>query len=526
MITDAELERLNRLVEDELSAGRSPTQALEPLQKVLDDSVIRTDDLVFDSWQSTVPLPGHILVCNDSSVLSTHLSNVYPAMSGCGPHYNGMYGDCAMLRDKTAATLILNGSRPAASIAEQVVLCLRVMGSSQVSLLPELAAATRRHLSAIMLKYPVLMHPAILVPVLRSGCREYVSLASALSQTVHGALPRYSHFRGREQDKVSGVDQELVAQLTAFAKHPCVRLAFGRAAHRVRANRTATTASDKAVNMGKESLVRSVLGLTGPRVEFLASAMELDELAGTPADGPVRPFWASMRGQDHLLSQLDAMLAASIAAACGLVHVAALQGTLPDSMRAYAPDTKFLLAIRNRRDHLFGPVPVKSAIGQALLKSTQRRLFLGRQDSLAPSELTHNVRNLALGLSHIGFCGSTREAGEFLLEACVGELRPDGNMPSADATCAVAFLKAVDELGGLGGTDEAVIATAERLKTIAAQEMRPFADAWAKAAEVFGTERVMMSIINKASDEAKLRAPADVEASDSTPARRRARAAV
>jgi hypothetical protein len=526
MMTDAELERLNRLVEDELKAGRSPAQALEPLQKVLENSVIRTDDLVFDAWQSTEPLPGHILACNDSSVLSTSVSNVYPALSGCGPHYNGMYGDREMLRDKTAAIHIQKGNRPAASIAEQVVLCLRVMGTSQVSLMPELAAATRRHLSAIMLKYPVLMHPALLVPVIRGGGREYVSLASALSQTAHGALPRYSHFRSREQDKASGVDQGLVAQLTAFAKHPCVRLIFGRAAHRVRADLAGKSSRDRQVKMGKESLVRSVLGVTGPRVEFLASVMELDELAGTPVNGPVRPFWASVDGEEHLLSQLDAMLAASIAAASGLVHVAAMQGTLPDSMRAYSPDTNFLLAIRNRHDHLFGPVPVESAIGQTLLKSAQRRLFLGRQDSLAPAELAHNVRNMALALTYIGFCGSAREAGEFLLESCVGALRPDGNLPRVDATCAVAFLKAIDELGGLGESDEAIIATAERVKASATQENRPFSDAWAKAAEVFGTERVMLSVINRASAEAKLGAPVAAEGADAAPARRRARAAV
>lgn len=525
MMTDAELEGMNRLVADELKAGRTAIQALVPLQLLFEQSVIRTDDLVFDSWQSVEPLPGHILACNDSSVLSSQPSTLYPALSGCGPHYNGMYGDCEMLRDKTAASCIQEGNRPPVSVAEQVVLCVRVLGTSQVSLMPELAAATRRHLSSIMLKYPVLMHPALLVPVIRSGEREYVSLGSALSQTAHGALPRYSHFRSREQDKASGVDQELMAQLTAFAKHPCVRLMFGRAAHRVRADQAGKTARDRQMKMGKESLVRSMLGITGPRVEFLASVMELDELAGSPADGPVRPFWASVDGEEHLLAQLDAMLATSIAAASGLVHVAAMQGTLPDPMRAYAPDTAFLLDIRNRHDHLFGPVPVESAIGQSLVRSAQRRLFLGRQDSLAPTELAHNVRNLALGLAYVGFCGSTSEAGEFLLEACVGELRPDGNMPRADATCAVAFLKAVDELGGLGGTDEAVIATVERLKTSATQERRPFTDAWVSAAEVFGTERTMISVINRVSSEAKLAAPA-ANGAEASAARRRARAAV
>ena len=97
---------------------------------------------------------------------------------------------------------------------------------------------------------------------------------------------------------------------------------------------------------------------------------------------------------------------------------------------------------------------------------------------------------------------------------------------------------AIHELGGLGGADREVIAAAEHLKAAASDGRKPFADRWAQAARVFGTERLMTSVINRASTEAKLRAPvADVNADsvadsaavanpDAVGARRRARAAV
>jgi len=292
------------------------------------------------------------------------------------------------------------------------------------------------------------------------------------------------------------------------------------------------------------------------KIEFLASVMELDDLASAAASSASRtavaprPSYASVDGEDSLRSQLDAMLTASVAAASGLVHVAALQGTLPDAMRAHAPDMEFLADIRRRRAHLFGLDPEQSAMGQALIMSTQRRVFLGKSDSLSACELAHNTRNLAMGLAYVGFCGSTQEAAEFIFRVSVGAQRPDGRFPHVQTSGAVAFLKTIHELGGLGGADSEVIAAAEHLKAAASDERKPFADRWAQAAQVFGTERLMTSVINRASTEAKLRVPvadanadvnADVNADavadsaadsaavaspDAVGSRRRARAAV
>ena len=197
--------------------------------------------------------------------------------------------------------------------------------------MPEAASAVRRHLSGIMLDYPVLLHPSILLPSLRSNGSqtEYTSLASALACTPHAGLARYSHFRSRAQDKEGGIDEALLDRLTAFAKHPCVRLAFDSAAVRIRLAPQTQGVRHRPIRKTKETLLRSLTGSTGQRVEFLGSVMELDELGGQHNGQLVRPFWSNVKADRPMLGLLDAMIAASIAAASGIVHVAASQGSIP-----------------------------------------------------------------------------------------------------------------------------------------------------------------------------------------------------
>jgi hypothetical protein len=383
MLSDTELQRLNAIVADELAAGHSPTHALEVLGLELETHYCTGEDFAFGTGRSPKGLDGHIMLCSSATTWQPAV-DIYRELSGSGAHYNGMFGDGSMLRDEGAARSLTKKDKPAAPISEQVVVCLRILGCSQVSLMPELAAVTRRHLSDILLKYPVLMHPAFLMPVAQPET-EYTALAWALARTPHGGLPRYSHFKSANDE----LDRGLLQQLTAFAKHPCVRVAMTRAAHRVRLDKDSGNRK-REIRMGSETLVRALLALTGPRVQFLASLMELDELANPPGPNvtPPRPFAAMVDKDPSLRGQLDPMLAASTAAASGMVHTAVVLGTLPDSMRTYERDPHFLASIRTRAPVLFGLDPLESSFGRALASSTMRRIFLGRQDDMGPAELT------------------------------------------------------------------------------------------------------------------------------------------
>lgn len=392
--------------------------------------------------------------------------------------------------------------------------------------MPQLAAAVRRHLSGIMLQFPVLLHPSILMARLSGPTQivDYTSLASILATSPHGALPRYSHFRSRQDDKEAGqIDHGLIDRLSAFAKHPCVRRVFEQPATRLRQDPHAVTARGREIKISTEKLSSATMSALGPRVEFLASVMELDELAGTYAGELVRPFWSAVKNEPYRIVLLDTILTASIFAAAGGVHAGALHG-IPDEMRAYRPDMGFLTAVRRRQQHLFDTGHDDSGIGQALLKSCQRRIFLGRQDALAPAEVRHNTRNLAMALHFIGFCNSQQEAAVYLLEVCAGSLRPDGNLPRVDTTGAVAFLKAVDTLGGLGSCDDEVVARIGQLRNTISDARRPFMDAWITAADALASERLMTSVIDRVASAAT--SPICTHPSEPMLGRRRSRASL
>ena len=161
MISDLELLRLNNLVASGLASGISPELAMQPLQHEIERNPVRAMDIEFDAGCSESPVESHLLL-HPASPLSRHLRSAYAGISGSGTYYNGMFGHGQSLLDavrySSAVDDIEQPDRPPAPISEQVLLCVRLLGMSNVSLMPEAASAVRRHLSGIMLDYPVLLH--------------------------------------------------------------------------------------------------------------------------------------------------------------------------------------------------------------------------------------------------------------------------------------------------------------------------------------------------------------------------------
>ena len=205
MLSNLELRRLNDLVADGVARGLAPEAALAPLERELEGAVVRTGDMPFGAYDAPEPLPGRLLLCAglDSRPVGTtryllcaglggvrpHLGDAYLGIAGGGHDYNGMFGDGSMLRDAMAATAVLKQDRAPASIGEQTVCCVMLLGAPQGSQDPELTAAVRRHLSSILLRFPVLMHPAIVIPAWRNSNAEYTTIPAALSRTLGGSLP-------------------------------------------------------------------------------------------------------------------------------------------------------------------------------------------------------------------------------------------------------------------------------------------------------------------------------------------------
>lgn len=509
MLTDSTLFELNSLVQGALASGASPKKALELLHDELKNGpyAVSADELPFDSSQAKRGIPHHVML-DSWATARKPLHWVYRSLSGSGTHYNGMWGDIhgdLALIPEDAAARVKSGDAPADSICEQVVLCLRLLAASSSSVLPDTAKAVRRHLSELFLQYPVLLHPAVMAPLYFEYERpEYGSLLYLLSKTPHGGLPRYSHF---EEDDgqvplAQMPNQELVARLTAFARHPCVQAALTRAPMRVCLNKK----SDSILS-GKDNLIEAMTSVMGPRVQFLASIMETEELARPVGPNVTRPLpfaplipkpttrAASMDAESKERSVLSALSSATMAAS-GLVHLVTTLNTVHRGLRTWARDARLLADVRARMPVLCGLNKEKSQFGQMLRDSMLRRVFL-RQQSLPLEELVQNTKRMAQGLVDSGFSNSLPEAAHFVADAVLGHDRAGSNLPSVDVAGAVAFIKAVDEMGGFGEGEQALSGMRRVLGAVRdypAHEIPHRAD-WESAFRVVATEKTMVGVM-------------------------------
>ncbi|MEJ6002598.1 hypothetical protein [Paucibacter soli] len=498
MLDNIDLHHLNSLVSREIASGKSGAEALAALASELSGRVIQAKEFAFDRGHADQELPEHLLLC-DTAPLTRSTADLYAGLSGTGKGYDGMFGNGEMLRNQPAADSLHRGSSSPASIPVQVTLCLRILGGPQVSMEPALVDAVRLRLSSILLEYPVLMHPAILVPVRNSGNIEFTTIASALATTPHGGLPRPGHF-----PIPLGLDsQALMRSLTEFAVNPCVIAAMSEPMIRVRDQAAGKGGIRSDPKVSREVLARSLLRAIGPRVEFLGSVMELDDLrAKASGDSkPTPPFWCAMQGAPQLRPQLLGMMAQSTAAASGLVHTSSTAGHMPDSMFRHRYDASFLACVRARMGEL-RPLDISvDSFVSTMASGMQRRIFLGRGDEVSPGEIAHNTEALIRGLVESGTFASTEAAAIFSIQHCIGPGRPDDVLPRTDTTGAIAFLKTIDALGGLGdGSDEAALRSLALIRhevaTIPAHPT-PFRDAWTTACDVTISERSMFAVINR-----------------------------
>lgn len=497
---DADLDRLNSIIPDALAAGKQPAAALAELDLVLSEQYIDKSRIVFGTSEATEHATGRVLL-GESADLATDPGRRLAAICGAGVHYNGMFGDCSLFEDENLSRFLLTAVRPPAPVSEQVLHCIKLLGAPEKSSLGAIHDAVQRHLSSILLEYPVLMHPAFMVPRWQWSSNDYRSVTGAIAMAPQGSLPRYSHFhRGNGSVPAPRTDIQLLARLKAFATHPCTQLAFNRAGHRIHAD----AGSRPSIKTGKESLLRSLLSVTGPHPSFLASVMEIDELAlSTHAESwSRRPFWAAASGQAPLVAQLDSMLARSMTAAAGLIHTPAADEKTP--AKSYSVDIEFLTNLRNIKGQLFKGDGYESDFGKAIARAMQRSLFLGngtKQAPLSSAEVAFNVRATLWALCEVGLARTPQEAGRFVIDCTLGPRRPDANLPPTDATGAVAFLHALDQSDALATEGHA--GAVRRLNQISADLNEAAAPTqyradWLTACSVLSTERVMQATFERA----------------------------
>lgn len=494
MLSNAQLAIFQALVDDELAAGRSGDAALEGLKGKLDDCVVSSSELAFDTWESEVALPNHVLLAH-TDMLSMFRSFVYSHIAGGGRHYNGMYGDGQLLRDTDACFDLLKSDREPAPIAEQVSLCLRVLDSGLGSIHPEIVKATRRHLGTILLNYPVLMHPAFVIPVHRASGNEYVSISHALASCLNGALPRLSDLVADGED-----DAPIRARLAAFANHPCTRLALTKTAMRVYSSAAKPSGRRGKPKFAKESLAKAIFGRTGSHAGFLASVMELEDMSGRATDAV--PF-SSTTQSIHLRTPLQVTMGLAAFGAMGIAHTGPV-GSIPQEQLRYPKDAGYLAHLKRRLTalqwHRQG-----EAFAQGFLGAIQRRIFLGSRGGasvpLPVDVMLHNLRSVVSGMVECGMADDKSAAAQLVLQWSLGAKRPSTNLPAFDTVTASAFLCAMEELGGFGWNAlELPKRMQELLDDVLSVPARPmpFKDDWANVLRAMVAERSMKAVLRRA----------------------------
>lgn len=507
MLSDAELISLNRLVDDQLSAGRTSAQALKALEAALRDRVIPGDELVFRDGCSERALPAHILLCNDGSGMSRSL----------GQTMNGIYSDRSLHRAADACALIEGEDRAQEPIADQILLCLRILALESVH--PETASEVRRHLSSILLRYPVLLHPAFLVPTrpAAEAETEYRCIAHILAGTAHGGLPRFSHFSHDGHHQRAGSEVDLAIRIDAFAKHPCVQRALNATAG-------AVVLVGGRIRRQRHNLAHAFARRMGSRVQFIASVMELDDRAhpGTPSPRFGLLDQCTDNGPVH--DRARAILLDSFADACGLVYLGdaiPIYASLPFEMRRRPLDHDFLHGFARRLPSLTDTKAPESPDkpGTSLLSAVApRRIFVDRFNAVSPADLAHNVRGLVSGMAHVGAFPSMASAAAAVFEVSVPTNDEYPRYQPVAVCGAMSVLKELADLGGLGATDEAIIQSLLDLKLRAEAASTPDSSQWALAASFLATERSMQLTITRHEPSPATQSPANRQGAVSAPA--------
>lgn len=475
--------QLAELAPSATAPGLSPADALAGFHNVLRGEAIPAGRLMFAGYPSAAAVNGCSLVC-DSSVLGLQPHVALLQLSGAGPGYSGLLNECAKDLPQSVLESVKGQSIEVAPLGRRVGLCIRLLDSPVGTLAPSVHLTIQRHLSSILLDNPSLLHPAFLVPRRNGNRTEFVSIASALASSTQGALPRYSHFRPDETPPVAAGDirdRHLFARLEAFARSPCVRWALSERTMRIEA--ADPVGSSCAIQVKQEALPQALLRSLTPHPEFLASVLELDELAFPRLRSEkALPFAHAIAAQDRWRHQLVPLLARSTFAAFGSLHshLEGINGWTP----FHRKDRWLLAAVKARAPELAG------LMAKTLGAGLQRWMFPPGASAIPPRLAAENLERIVAGLVECGLAESSLSAAAFVMEHTIGRSRPDGRLPSASTPQALAFLSGLDRYGA-GPAAMTQLCTA--LGSAAASA---HAADWQAAVDAIEIERRMGALLN------------------------------
>lgn len=511
---DDRIHSLNELVSPSLSADvRTVDFNMKDLSAAIHSSQLGevSSQVDPDTGEPCPTLPGHMLI-HANALLALDWDDIWIRLQGGGPKNawaNTVFGNlneklafdrCAKVIDNPRLVDDLRDSETVpVSIVERLVLSLRILSVLGVySAKPEATKAAQQCLSEVLLSYPVLMHPKILVPVYRKGVFEYANVLHALAGTTAG-LPRRSHF-GPDY-KGANLDE----RLKSFASHPCVTLALRQqtSAH------VTVDLSPVTIKTDTRRLVTFGLNLATPRVQFIASVLELDEFAQPGVNIPMNSWYPKTsdpkKSESNRLERnlLMRSMAASFFASTGLTHssskptfeVIECLGRA-QSTTCFPLDSDFLVYLNKS-----SPVLVADqCFMNSLRDSMSKRIFSGRTDDLGAVDVQANTQALISGLTAAGITKTKADAAVFIVDAVLGQARVRRQLPfpKADSSSVLAFIECIAESGGFGEANSNCIDLLLDVVKSQPNYVTPYRDQWSAVLGAFGIERVMRDVISRA----------------------------
>lgn len=459
----------------------------------------------------------------DDSMSGAAPSKVWWDLAGSGDQYNGLFG--ALDGNGDPVDLLRTQQRfetprantPPLEMAPLAAQCARFLAGTLAVSSPNLARRVQLLLNEILLEHPVLMHPGLLCPTLAEGGIgvQFMSIAHALAQSRCGTLPRLRHYG--ESMQAPKPTSGMISRLRDFWSHPCVRLGVGQCVV-VRPNHDGVYKRETAPLPG---ILKKGLPRSGVSRAFAASVMELDDIVA--GGNAVSAQWHSA---PLPLDPGDAPEKAEVWRAWTRL---VLQSLFMDAA-AVSNDTEVLDCFRRRSEALTALGFRRDCVDRSLCET----IFAWPSNPTSALDVWTRTRDLCAALVHANvqlptpeYTGdvlsggtvqdmTTQRAAFYILEYAIGRLGFGTplrrKLPDVDAGAAIAFLRAIDDMGGFGSMAPGLAGTGSQASRIVAHFQRAVASeegfpdgcapVWTQALHAFWAEKSMQHVIHSATQAA------------------------
>ena len=354
----------------------------------------------------------------------------------------------------------------------------------------------QKNLSAILLEYPVLMHPVLRIPARNPKGKGRVSVPNAIAMTRFARLPMATDFGPSNT-------AENRAQLHSFANSTSMKLGWttrttGNTTGQIR-HAIGKTAFSLAIEIDKvrPALIASLHELGKHRGP---SARALRNAGFGPDSEPTRvvcPYLDDKREYaDNGSNLYGSAYSESFFAACGVgLDRLGIRHTL-------VPE--FLTVIRDRSRDSDGSL--NSAFKSTMTSAAVTRMVGAFGESVSAADVAENLHRLVSGMVRSGMIGTPELGAEWVVK-----LLNRGGLPRTDPGHVVALLQALDTYGPNGAvTCESLISPGHSPDSI-----DRFAPHWIQGVRAHTASKVMTEVLDR-----ELHTPNATPATHHVPARR------